>query len=203
MLQTSICNQRHQNWKIESTLVVVARLHQEDGDRGRPLGDGRTDSFLCLSCPPCPALYFYPSNALHSTCVVVRISMKNDTNNAHKTCTDIAVSNCWKGKFNILQRPQHSLYKHSAKFFILCVVIRNCVENRSGGGGFRCHRKQKRYDHSVVVTAAMSGAEKSRACRFPQVFQFNIYSYTLLKSVTLKALAAAATLVCLIIDRSQ
>ena len=93
--------------------------------------------FLCLSCPPCPALYFYPSNALHSTCVVVRISMKNDTNNAHKTCADIAVSNCWKGKFNILQRPPRSLYKHSAKFYILWVVIQNCVENRSGGGGFR------------------------------------------------------------------
>ena len=46
-------NQRHQNWKIESTLVVVARLHQEDGDRGRPLGDGRTDSFLCLPALHC------------------------------------------------------------------------------------------------------------------------------------------------------
>ena len=76
--------------------------------------------------------------------------------------------------------------------YILWVAIQNCIEMGSGGGGFRCHRKQKRYDHSVV-TAAMSGAEKSRACRFPQVFQFTIYSYTLLKSVTLKALAAAAT----------
>ena len=140
---------------------------------------------------PCPALYFYPSNALHSTCVVVRISMKNDTNNAHKTCTDIAVSNCWKGKFNILQRPPHSLYKHSAKFYILWVVIRNCVENKSGGGGFRCHRKQKCYDHSVV-TAAMSGAERSRACRFPQVFQFNIYSYTSIKKCHFKGTSSSS-----------
>ena len=168
----------------------MARLHQEDGDRGRPLGDGRTDSFFVSPLPctviskQCSALYMCRREDIHE---------KWHKQCTHKTCTDIAVvSNWWKGKFNILQRPQHSLYKHSAKFYILWVVIQNCVENRSGGGGFRCHRKQKCYDHSVV-TAAMSGAERSRACRFPQVFQFNIYSYTLLKSVTLKALAAVAT----------